>query len=602
MIPEQKRFDLEYIVNILQKEGLIGDEEKTALFLQEDRIRARLYKKLKGSKRNQKNHISLEISPLEIVEEMGLETKNKSGKIDQARVLRLVSKNLGIPFVEIDPLKLDPELVTSIISEPFALKHSILPLGVKNGTLTLASSNPFIDELVENLEKITGFKVNVVLATKSDIVGNLSKFFRFRRSVQQAQKTAFQHTQLGDLEQLIKIKSIDEIDASDTHIVNAVDFILHYSLEQRASDIHIEPKREISKIRFRIDGVLHDIDKIPKVVHLPILSRIKLMAGMDIAEKRKPQDGRIKMQLSGKEVELRVSTLPTAFGEKLVIRIFDPEVLSTNLEDLGMTDSQLKIYKDFLSRRHGLILITGPTGSGKTTTLYSTLSFLNSSQINIVTIEDPIEMVIEDFNQINVQPKIGLDFAESLRTILRQDPDVIMVGEIRDPETARQTVQAALTGHLVFSTVHTNDTVATISRMMELGVDPPLLAGTLIGVIAQRLVRKVCPYCIDYTYLTSDQISLLGLNTTPGTKLKVAYGRGCRKCRNTGYFGRTGIFEILQITKEIAEAIKERKHYLDIFKLAREYGMSTMKENAIKKLARGVTTFEEVIRTIYGAI
>jgi len=392
------------------------------------------------------------------------------------------------------------------------------------------------------------------------------------------------------------MKNESEIESSDQHIVNAVEFMLQHAFDTRASDIHVEPKRDWSLIRFRIDGVLHDIQTIPKIVHAAIVSRVKTMSRLDIAEKRRPQDGRIKATRAGREVELRISTLPVAFGEKAVMRIFDPDVLTQDLSALGFYPEELLLFNEFISRPHGIILVTGPTGSGKTTTLYSAMKSIASRDINITTIEDPIEMVIEEFNQTAVQPKIGIDFAGALRHILRQDPDVIMVGEIRDPETAQYAIQAALTGHLVFSTLHTNDSATSIGRLVDLGVERFLISSTLIGAMAQRLVRKICPHCIGERSLSADEANTLRLSVPPGKKIRVKEGQGCHECRGTGYLGRSGIFEILPIDDGVKELIVLGKDAPEIKREAVKNGMRTLRQSALRKLAEGNTTFEEVVR------
>ncbi|MFP5289112.1 MAG: GspE/PulE family protein, partial [Thermoanaerobaculia bacterium] len=392
------------------------------------------------------------------------------------------------------------------------------------------------------------------------------------------------------------MKSETEIESSDQHVVNAVEFMLQHAFESRASDIHIEPKREDSLIRFRIDGVLHDIQRMPKVVHAAVTSRIKTMSRLDIAEKRRPQDGRVKMNRGGREVELRVSTLPVAFGEKVVMRIFDPQVVMQDLSGLGFYPDELQMFNDFISRPHGIVLVTGPTGSGKTTTLYSALKAIFTREINITTIEDPIEMVHQDFNQTEVQLKVGITFASALRHILRQDPDVIMVGEIRDPETAQYAIQAALTGHLVFSTLHTNDASSSISRLADLGVERFLISSTLIGSMAQRLVRRICPHCTTERYLEADEISTLRLAVPPGKRVKVKEGEGCFECRNTGYLGRSGIFEMMPLDDAVKNLIVQGADAPEIKREAVKNGMRTLRQSALRKLAEGVTTFQEVVR------
>jgi general secretion pathway protein E len=380
-------------------------------------------------------------------------------------------------------------LITQTLSRPFALRHVVLPLDQRGPVLVVAIENPFDYDALENLKRISPAGVECEVASKHDILKAITEVYGFRQSVESAARDKSEESELGDFEQLVRLRSVGEIEATDTHVVNAVDFLLRYAFDQRASDIHIEPRREDSQVRLRIDGVLHDAHTIPRQVHPAFVSRIKMMGRMDIAEKRRAQDGRIKTQMADRDVELRLSTLPVAFGEKVVIRIFDAASLNQELTDLGFDGRNLGTFESWITRPHGMILVTGPTGSGKSTTLYTALKTLAAESVNITTIEDPIEMITPMFNQVAVQPKLGLDFAGALRTILRQDPDVIMLGEIRDSETAQMCVQASMTGHLVLSTLHTNDAVGAITRMTDLEVPHYLLSSTLVGVMAQRLVR-----------------------------------------------------------------------------------------------------------------
>jgi general secretion pathway protein E len=378
--------------------------------------------------------------------------------------------------------------------------------------------------------------------------------------------------------------------------VNAVEFLFRYAFDQRASDIHIEPKRDASEVRLRIDGMLNTINRIPKVVHPAFVSRIKMLSRMDIAEKRRPQDGRIKTEYKSREVELRVSTMPTAFGEKIVIRVFDPDILLQDLEEIGFAPREYELFRSFIARPHGIILVTGPTGSGKTTTLYSALKTIAVPEVNVVTIEDPIEMVHDRFNQVSVQPQIGVTFGSTLRTILRQDPDIIMVGEIRDLETAENAVQAALTGHLVLSTLHTNDAPSTITRLLDLGVPSYLISSTIIGVMAQRLVRKICKQCEKSYELLPEEAQAVGLTSSKEEKIIVRFGEGCPQCRGTGYLGRTGIFEVMELNERVKAVIRDKADVELIRRTAIADGMVVLREAAVQKMLKGETTFDEVIR------
>jgi general secretion pathway protein E len=379
-------------------------------------------------------------------------------------------------------------------------------------------------------------------------------------------------------------------------VVTALDNLLDHAFEQRASDIHLEPKRNIALVRLRIDGVLHDVHVIPKIVYQAVASRIKMLSGLNIAEKRRPQDGRIKRNQGGKEIEIRVSTMPTVFGEKVVLRIFDPDVLLQSIEELGFSDKEFPRFNEFLTHREGIILVTGPTGSGKTTTLYSVLRHLCRPEVNIVTAEDPVELIHDDFNQVQIKPQIGVTFATTIRTVLRQDPDIIMVGEIRDSETAEMAVQAALTGHLVFSTLHTNDAPSAITRLLDLEIPPFLITSTLIGVLAQRLVRVVCKECSSQTTPTGEEALALNIPVDKLASLRFRRGEGCIHCRQTGYLGRTGVFEVMPASSKIRKLIISEGEAPEIVRVARQEGLRTLRESAIEKLVRGITTVSEVVR------
>jgi len=519
-----------------------------------------------------------------------------SGVLGEVEIAKAVAADADLEFVRIDPLDLDADLIESRMSRPFAKRHRMLPLGMRDGRLQVACANPYDLESIDSFRRIVERDIDLLVASEPDILKGINEFYGLRHSVKRAEKDLSQGIDLGNLEALVRMKDEAEIESSDQHIVNAVEFMLQHAYDTRASDIHIEPKREDCLIRFRIDGVLHDIQTVPNIVHKAVVSRIKTMSRLDIAEKRRPQDGRVKTQRGGKEIELRVSTLPVAFGEKLVLRIFDPEVLIQDLPSLGFYPDELDLFNNFITRPHGIILVTGPTGSGKTTTLYSALTAISTPELNITTIEDPIEMVSPAFNQTAVNIKAGVTFAAALRHILRQDPDIIMVGEIRDPETAQYSIQAALTGHLVFSTLHTNDAASSITRLIDLGLERYLVTSTLAGAMAQRLVRKVCPHCAEDRYLSGDEIKTLMLSVAPGKRIKVKSGAGCFECRGTGYLGRTGIFEVLAINDLVKQLILEGADAPKIKREAVTHGMRTLRQSALRKLAEGVTTYEEVMR------
>ena len=578
-----------YLGDLLFNAGFIDEKQRAEVENTDKQFR---------SSAKSKSRADDEQSPFKALVGMNLTDASGSGtRIDDFLIARLIAEDAHLHFFKIDPLKLDVEMIESKISRPFARKHKMIPVAVRDGKLIVAVVNPFDTVGVDTFRQMVKQEIELVVASESDIVGVITEQYGFRASVTKAQRDLGRGAiDLSNLEQYVKLKSGQDIETSDAHIVNAVDFLLQHAYESRASDIHIEPKRDFAFIRFRIDGVLHEIQKVPKLVNLAITSRLKTMCRMDIAEKRRPQDGRIKTEYDGKEIELRVSTLPVAFGEKVVMRIFDPDVMLRTISGLGFYEDELKIFHEWIERPHGIILVTGPTGSGKTVTLYSALKTLSGPEINITTIEDPIEMVHEEFNQTSVQSKIGITFAAALRTILRQDPDIIMVGEIRDQETAENAVQAALTGHLVFSTLHTNDAATSVTRLIDLGIQPFLISSTLIGTMAQRLVRKICDDCKRNRPLTVEEAGMLNLQAPAGKRIIVKEGAGCIRCRNTGYFGRTGIFEILPIDNAIRDLVDRSEDFLKIKDMAIKRGMRTLRQSALRKLAEGITTFEEVVR------
>jgi len=517
--------------------------------------------------------------------------------LEEDVLYRTLAVEWGFPYQTIDPLKLDLNLVTSTIPLSFARKHLVIPIAKENQVLTVSTVNPFNQEVFDDIAQATQIKVQPVVSSKSQIIKTLDEFFGFKRSIAEAE-THFHApaVDLGNLEQYVNIKPGDELPANDQHIINAVNHLFTYALDQRASDIHIEPKRDISMIRMRIDGILHDIYRLPKNVHPAIISRIKNLSRLDMAEKRRPQDGRIKTGNQDMEVEVRISTVPVAFGEKAVMRLVDPEVLFQDLAYLGFEPPDLIRYNELVKNPHGIILDCGPTGSGKSTTLYSTLRDLSSPKINITTVEDPIEMVEESFNQIAVQPALGITFATILRNILRQDPDVIMIGEMRDLETAQNAVQAALTGHLVFSTLHTNDSVSAITRLIDLGVPAFLIQNTLVGIISQRLVRKICPHCKEVFQIPRAELSDVGIEIPGDGDVQLKRGKGCHKCRDTGYYGRVAVFELLPYTQSIRRLTTPETDQTKVLDAAIKEGMTTLRENAIKKMLSGTTTYHEVLR------
>ncbi|HEY7410047.1 MAG TPA: ATPase, T2SS/T4P/T4SS family [Vicinamibacteria bacterium] len=520
------------------------------------------------------------------------------GLANEVQVAQALAGEAGLPYVKINPLDLDLDVVTKGLSGPFARKNGLVAISKTADTITVAVHDPFAPFPEEDIKRVTGLGVQRVVATRSDVETVNRGFYDLKTSLQTAEKqltsSRIMAVDLGNQEFLSG--EAKELDPAAAPVVKALDHILGYAFEQRASDIHFEPKRELTLVRLRIDGILHDVHLIPKIVYQAVLSRIKLLSGANLAEKRRPQDGRIKREHGKREVELRVSTMPTAFGEKAVLRIFDPDILLKGLDQLGLSTRDLPKFYEFIARPTGIILVTGPTGSGKTTTLYSVLKYLSKPDVNIVTIEDPIEMVFEDFNQVAVRPQIDLTFASALRTVLRQDPDIVMVGEIRDTETAEHAVQAALTGHLVLSTLHTNDAPSSVTRLLDLGIPHFLITSTLIGILAQRLVRENCTHCIEEYAPTAEEAALLRMSPEKLAPYRFKRGRGCLHCRETGYSGRIGIFEVLPVSSRIRALITAQAGSPDIFKAAREEGMRTLRESALEKVFRGVTTTTEMAR------
>jgi general secretion pathway protein E len=592
------RVSVEELTDILVEAGLLTESQATEVKVKSSTQRSRLMMSSRDSYQGRLQ--AKDLSPAEVIASFQLPIGGDEGGqiLDEDTIVKALAEKVGKPYEKIDPLKLDAQLISNTLSLPFARKTSVLPLRRKGDTLVMAVTDPHDERLFDELQGITASKLSIVLSSRSDIQRFITEVHGFKRSVAKAAKEMSPSVDLGNLEQLVRLSRVEEIEANDRHVINAVDYILHYAFDQRASDIHIEPKREHSQIRMRIDGVLHDIYQIPKPVHPAVVTRLKTLTRLDLAERRRPQDGRFKTHKEGSEVEMRISTLPVAFGEKVVIRIFDPSVLVMDVSELGFDEDNYERYREFISRPNGLILVTGPTGSGKTTTLYSSLKYLSRPDVNITTIEDPIEMVEESFNQIAVHSKIDLGFAKALRHVLRQDPDILMVGEIRDEETANQALQAALTGHLVLSTLHTTDSATSVTRLLELGLNPYLVSSTLVGVVAQRLVRRVCDACKTEIELTNEQVNVLDIQLPPSAnqKLKVSQGEGCVRCRGTGLYGRSAIFELLRNTDSVRSLINEQADATEIMRAAMADGTVTLREAAVRKLAQGETSYSEVVR------
>lgn len=511
-----------------------------------------------------------------------------------------LAKRMKIPFYRIDPLKIDFTKVADVMSATYATRFNILPVEITPTTVTIATCEPDDIEWHEEIAKVTHRELKLVLANPLDISQYLAQFFALAKSIKNASKIKGQDVALrNNFEQLVELgNSNKQLDSNDQHVINIVDWLWQYAFEQRASDIHLEPKRNMATIRFRIDGVLHQVYQVPVTVMIAMTARIKLLGRMDVIEKRRPQDGRIKTRTnSGQEIELRLSTLPTAFGEKMVMRIFDPEVVVKTLPELGFPTEDALRWKQLTEKPHGIILVTGPTGSGKTTTLYTTLKALATSEVNVCSVEDPIEMVEPSFNQMQVQHGIDLSFADGVRALMRQDPDIIMVGEIRDLETAEMAIQAALTGHLVFSTLHTNDAPSAVMRLLELGVPYYLLEATLVGILAQRLVRTLCPSCKIQDAELSDPI---WASLTEEWKMpkpdKVYRPVGCPECRQTGYRGRTGLYELITISGAFTKLIRPETDLTALRAQSIKDGMKPLRIAGAYKILEGLTSGDEVLK------
>ncbi|WP_409284029.1 GspE/PulE family protein [Pseudomonas protegens] len=538
------------------------------------------------------------LHPLELIASQQLPDRQQPGRhLDLDSLSAWLARQADQPYLRIDPLRIDVAGITPLMSFAFAQRHKILAVAVDAHSVTVASAQPYVRGWEADLAQVLKRPIRRVVASPAEIQRLTLEFYRLAKSVSGAsneQKTRGP----GNFEQLLKLGANDQApDADDAHIVNIVDWLFQYAFQQRASDIHIEPRREHGTLRFRIDGVLHNVYQFPPLVTLAMVSRLKSLGRMNVAEKRRPQDGRIKTRPpAGSEIELRLSTLPTAFGEKLVMRIFDPQVLLKDFDQLGFGADDLSRWQAMTSQAHGIILVTGPTGSGKTSTLYTTLKQLATPEINLCTIEDPIEMIEPAFNQMQVQPNIDLSFSSGVRALMRQDPDIIMIGEIRDLETAEMAIQAALTGHLVLSTLHTNDAPAAISRLLELGVPPYLLRATLVGVMAQRLVRTLCRHCKAPAELASDDWhNLIHPRQSPPPRHGMR-AVGCAECRGTGYHGRTAVYEVMPLSAALRALIQSDLDLADLRRQAAEDGMHSLRQAAARKLAEGLTSFEEVLR------
>jgi len=522
--------------------------------------------------------------------------KQQGKKINLTELCEWAAKQTNLTYYHIDPLKIDVGPLMDVVSYEYAEQHGILPIKATGTSVTFATAKPHTMKWHQELEQLLNREVSFVFSNPKEIDKFRSEFYALAQSISKAKVNNTTGDIKNSLDQLVELGRTGQLDAEHHHVIQVVDWLLQYAFDQRASDIHLEPRKERGEIRFRIDGVLQHVYQVPPNVMLAMTSRLKTLGRMDIAERRRPQDGRLKTRNpDGNEIELRLSTIQTAQGEKMVMRIFDPEVLQRNFSELGITQRELDIWGSLTKRTHGIVLVTGPTGSGKTTTLYSTMKKLATSEVNVCTIEDPIEMVEPAFNQMQVHQAIDLDFAAGVRALLRQDPDIIMIGEIRDLETAEMAIQASLTGHLVLATLHTNDACSAITRLQELGIPGYLINASVLGVMAQRLIRTLCPNCKTPMKMDRElwKEASKGWNVNPKN---ACTSEGCLECRQTGYQGRLGLYEMMELTPEIRKLIDQEASLDALQEQSIKDGLIPLQIAGIHKVAAGLTSLEEVYR------
>lgn len=539
--------------------------------------------------------------PIQWIAQFNLKDQQSPDKVlNSTRLSQWLAEKSGLAFYVIDPLKADVGKLTSVMSQEFALRNKILAVGVTADSVLIGTDQPFMTDWLVNLERsLSPKKIERVILNPEQLHRYLVEYYQVSRAVNSSQNSGSYDRENKGVEALLQLGDTQTPDANDQHIVKLVDWVLQFAFEQGASDIHLEPRKDTGKVRFRIDGVLHTIYNMPANTLTAVIARIKILGRLNVAEKRKPQDGRLKTRTpKGQETELRLSTLPTAFGEKMVMRIFDPEVLVRSFQQLGFEGRLLNDWNTLTQHSHGIILVTGPTGSGKTTTLYSSLKQLATEQVNVCTIEDPIEMLEPSFNQMQVNPAIELGFADGVRALMRQDPDIIMVGEVRDQDTANMAIQAALTGHLVLSTLHTNDAPSSLTRLHDLGVQPFLTAATILGVLAQRLVRKLCPHCKVQTEINEQEWEHLTFDYIMDMPETVYCAVGCEACRNTGYKGRVGIYEFMPVSTEVKHLISAHATLNELRAQTKKEGVEPLRIAGARKVIEGVTTLEEVLRVV----
>lgn len=563
----------------LRRDGVLSeDDHQTAMSIRRSQEEASLH-------------------PLTILARQSLSDARTTQMLNEDALINWLAESNNMESYAIDPLKVDVSAVTDVMSYAFSERHQILAVEVSKEEVIVATAEPFVTGWIQDLEHVTRRMVKRVLCSPSDILRYRMEFYQLANSVNRAGQAHGGISSVQNLESMLELGKAKAPEANDEHIVNIVDWLLQYAFDQRASDIHVEPRREIGHVRFRIDGVLHNVYDFPAQVAQAVVARVKSLGRMNIAEKRRPQDSRLKTKTpAGDEVELRLSTLPTAFGEKLVMRVFDPSVLVRSFSDLGFSKEDKRRWDEMTINNHGIVFVTGPTGSGKTTTLYTTLKALATPEVNVSTIEDPIEMVEGAFNQMQVQHNIELDFASGVRALLRQDPDIIMVGEVRDLETAEIAVQAALTGHLVLSTLHTNDAPSAFTRLQELGLPAYLIRSSVLGVMAQRLVRTLCPHCKAQHAVEEKDWKELTKPWLVKKPEKICRPVGCLECRGTGFLGRMGIYEVMPMTANLESLIDDQTDHAKLRQAAMKEGMHSLRLSGAHKVAAGLTTISEVMR------
>jgi len=526
------------------------------------------------------------------------------GFVTDKDITEVIGKQMGVEFIDLEEYEIDPELARSV-PEHLAQRYKVIPVAQRENTLTLAMVDPLNVIAIDDIRLITGFEIDPVIATEEAIISAINRQYgvtelaEVQETVKDISATDYGTLEMEEVqEEEISLDKLKEL-VDEAPIVRVVNMIISQAINDKASDIHIEPEVKSVRVRYRIDGVLHDVMSPPKHIQAPMVSRVKIMANMDIAERRIPQDGKIHLRHDNREFDLRVSTIPTIHGEKVVMRILDKSSVLLGLNKLGFYPETQSLFESIVEKPYGMILVTGPTGSGKSTTLYACLNKLNTGAENIITVEDPVEYQLAGVNQVQVNEKAGLNFANALRSFLRQDPDKIMVGEIRDTETAQIAVEAALTGHLVLSTLHTNDASGAVSRLIEMGIEPFLVSSSVIGILAQRLVRTICPNCKEQYTPPQDAVRQFGFLSMAETDIIFYRGRGCDHCKMTGYRGRTGVFELLEITDRIRSLALQRSSSSEIRQAAIEEGMKTMQDDGLRKVVDGITTIEECLRVIY---